>query len=430
MARPSRRALFILEFRAHHWSAPGAKRAFMQIFLFDLLPYDRHFDEFKPGRHMPFPLSGSYFEPEIAARSYEQHLAVWEEMDRLGYDGVGLNEHHTTPHGLMNSPNMMAAAGAQRTKKLKFFILGNLLPLHNPLRIAEELAMVDCISRGRIMAGFARGVPREYKVYDVPMAESRARFDEALSVILRAWQENTFTHAGKYWKYKDIAIWPRPYQRPHPPVWIPFTGSKETIECAAAGNFGAAIHHPHRGVVQDMIAYFGKKLGESGHRISPDQICMMTEAWVADNGAKAVDEYGPYFLYFNNVLWHHGGNPPGQKANPMASGYVKSSSYDYVRPENASEAVIDREKARALNRPDVEAKVASGELAFGNAKEVTERLIEQAEAVGANKLLINVNFGAMPNDLFMEQVRRFGREVLPKLQAHRVTRIPAMEMVA
>ena len=75
---------------------------------------------------------------------------------------------------------------------------------------------------------------------------------------------------------------------------------------------------------------------------------MMTEAWVAESGAKAVDEYAPYFLYFNNVLWHHGGNPPGQKANPMASGYVASSSYDYVRPENASEAVIDREKfARA-----------------------------------------------------------------------------------
>jgi alkanesulfonate monooxygenase SsuD/methylene tetrahydromethanopterin reductase-like flavin-dependent oxidoreductase (luciferase family) len=379
---------------------------------------------------MPFPLPGSYFEPEIAARSYEQHLAIWEEMDRLGYDGVGLNEHHTTPHGLMNSPNMMAVAGAQRTRRLKFFILGNLLPLHNPLRIAEELAMADCISRGRIMAGFARGVPREYKVYDVPMAESRARFDEALAVILRAWQEDVFTHQGKFWNYKDIAIWPRPYQQPHPQVWIPFTGSKETIECAAAGNFGAAIHHPHLGVVQDMIGYFGKMLAKSGHRIRPDQICMMTDAWVAENGAKALDEYAPYFLYFNNVLWHHGGSPPGQKANPVATGYVKSSSYDYVRPENASQAVIDREKARVLNRPDVEAKVASGELAFGNAKEVTERLIEQAEAIGANKLLINVSFGAMPNDLFLEQVRRFGRDVLPKLQAHQVTRIPAAEAVA
>ncbi len=399
----------------------------MQIFLFDLLPFDRHFDEFKPGRHMPFPLPGSYFEAETAARSYEQHLAVWEEMDRLGYDGVGLNEHHTTPHGLMNSPNMMAAAGSQRTRKLKFFILGNLLPLHNPLRIAEELAMADNLSRGRILAGFARGVPREYKVYDVPMAESRARFDEALEVIRKAWTEDVFSHQGRFWKFKDISIWPRPYQAPHPPIWIPFTGSKETIECAAAGNFGAAIHHPHRGVVQDMIAYFGRKLGENGHRIRPDQICMMTDAWVAESGAKAVDEYAPYFLYFNNVLWHHGGNPPGQKANPVASGYVASSSYDYVRPENAAEAAIDREKARALNRPDVEAKVASGELAFGSPKEVTERLIEQAEAIGANKLLINVNFGAMPNDLFLEQVRRFGRDVLPKLQAHQVTRIPAAE---
>lgn len=402
----------------------------MQVFLFDLLPYDRHFDEFKPGRHMPFPLPGCYFDPEVAARSYEQHLAVWEEMDRLGYDGVGLNEHHATPHGLMNSPNMMAVAGAQRTRRLKFFLLGNLLPLHNPLRVAEELALADCMSRGRILSGFARGVPREYKVYDVPMAESRARFDEALAVILRAWQEDVFSHEGEFWRFKDVSIWPRPYQRPHPPVWIPFTGSKETIECAAAGNFGAAIHHPHRGVVNDMIAHFGRMLAKAGHRISSEKICVMTDAWVAESGAKALDEYAPYFLYFNNVLWHHGGNPPGQKANPVATGYVKSSSYDYVRPENASEAVIDREKARALNRPDVEAKVASGELAFGNPEAVTERLIAQAEAVGANTLLINVSFGAMPNAMFMEQVRRFGRDVLPKLQAHQVTRIPAMEAVA
>jgi alkanesulfonate monooxygenase SsuD/methylene tetrahydromethanopterin reductase-like flavin-dependent oxidoreductase (luciferase family) len=402
----------------------------MKVYLFDLLPYDRHFEEFKADRFMPYPLPGRHFDPEIAARSYAQHLAVWEEMDRLGYDGVGLNEHHTTPHGLMNSPNLMAAAAAQRTKRLKFFILGNLLPLHNPLRIAEELAMVDCLSRGRVLAGFARGVPREYKVYDVPMAESRARFDEALAVILRAWQEDVFSHQGKYWKYKDIAIWPRPYQQPHPPVWIPFTGSKETIECAAAGNFGAAIHHPHRGVVNDMIAYFGRKLGEHGHRINPDQICMMTEAWVADSGAKAVDEYGPYFLYFNNVLWHHGGNPPGQRANPVATGYVASSSYDYVRPEHAAEAVIDREKFRALDRPDVEAKVASGELAFGNAREVTERLIEQAEHAGADSLLLNMNLGAVPHDLHLEQVRRFGREVLPRLQAHKVTRVPAAEAYA
>src|SRR5256714_14483044 len=89
----------------------NSKAARMQIFLFDLLPFDRHFDEFKAGRHMPFPLPGSYFEAETAARSYEQHLAIWEEMDRLGCDGVGLNESHTTPPRPVNSPNKIGAAG-------------------------------------------------------------------------------------------------------------------------------------------------------------------------------------------------------------------------------------------------------------------------------------------------------------------------------
>jgi alkanesulfonate monooxygenase SsuD/methylene tetrahydromethanopterin reductase-like flavin-dependent oxidoreductase (luciferase family) len=213
----------------------------MKVFIFDLLPYDHHFENYKQQKLIPYPLSREHWDPEIGARTYEQHLAIWEEMDKLGFDGVGLNEHHTTPHGLMISPNMMAAAAAQRTKNLKFLILGNLLPIHNPLRIAEELAMADCMSRGRILSGFARGVPREYNVYNVPMAESRARFEEAVDIIMKAWTEPQFSHDGKYWPMKDIAIWPRPYQQPHPPVWIPFTGSKETIEWAGRHNLRAVL---------------------------------------------------------------------------------------------------------------------------------------------------------------------------------------------
>ena len=102
-------------------------------------------------------------------RTYAEHLEAWEELDRLGYDGVGFNEHHCSPYGLMNSPNLMAAAAAQRTKRLKLLIYGNLLPLHEPLRLAEELAMLDCLSNGRIISGFARGIPREYQVHNVPL---------------------------------------------------------------------------------------------------------------------------------------------------------------------------------------------------------------------------------------------------------------------
>src|SRR5215218_6597204 len=106
----------------------------MKVYLMDLLPYGKHFDENKADRYIPYPLPGKNFDPKIAARTYAEHFEIWNEMEELGFDGVGLNEHHTTPHGLMVSPNMMAAAAAQRTKRLKFFILGNLLPLHNPLR--------------------------------------------------------------------------------------------------------------------------------------------------------------------------------------------------------------------------------------------------------------------------------------------------------
>src|SRR3984957_1302438 len=114
----------------------------MDVFVFDLLPYGEHLDHLKEGSELPYPLGESHFRPEVAVQPYKEHLDAWEEMDRLGYDGVVFNEHHTSPYGLMNSPNLLASAAAQRTKRLKLLIYGNLLPLHEPLRLAEELAML------------------------------------------------------------------------------------------------------------------------------------------------------------------------------------------------------------------------------------------------------------------------------------------------
>jgi len=340
-------------------------------------------------------------------------------MDKLGFDGVDLNEHHTTPHGLMISPNMMAAAAAQRTKKLKFLILGNLLPIHNPLRIAEELAMADCLSHGRILSGFARGVPREYNVYNVPMAESRARFEEAVDIVMKAWTEPQFSHEGKYWQFKDIAIWPRPFQQPHPPVWIPFTGSKETIEWAGKHNFAAVLPDFKRGLTEDIVGYYAKQLAKNGHAITPEHLCFFTDAFVADDKASALKEYGPYYFYFVHTLWHHGSTKE-KEAAIKTSGYVSSSSFDYVREENRAAAGLDREKMKAMTLADVEKRIDDNLLAWGSPQHVAERLIDSAEHYGANSLLLNMNFGAMPYELFLEQIRRFGKEVLPKLQAHQV----------
>lgn len=396
----------------------------MKVFLMDLLPYGQHFDAFKAGRFIPYPLGGCHCDPKIAARTYDEHFAVWAEMDALGFDGLGLNEHHTTPHGMMVSPNMIAAAAARTTKNLEFLILGNLIPLHNPLRIAEELAMADCLSHGRILPGFARGVPREYRVYDVPMAESRARFDEALEIIQKAWTEDIFSHDGRFWKYKDISIWPRPVQQPHPPMYIPFTGSKETIELAGRLNLNAVMSAGHPGVTQDIVTYFGKQLAANGHTLRPDQMVLFTDAYVADSADAALKEYGDYYLYFVQTLWHHGSDQ--SNATLGKAGYVNSSSFDYIRPENQPFAQLDRGKIRQMNFPDVEKRVKDGNLAFGSPKEVADRLIEMAERMGANRMLLNLNLGALPHEMFLEQVRRFGREVLPRLQAHQVKKVPVI----
>src|SRR5690348_10805057 len=179
--------------------------AAMKVFVFDLLPYAEHLDHLKDGKELPWPLPRRHFKPEVAARTYAEHLDAWEAMDRLGYDGVGFNEHHTSPYGLMNSPNLLAAAAAQRTQRLKLLVYGNLLPLHDPLRLAEELAMLDCMSNGRIVSGFARGIPREHYVYNVSLADSRARFEEAWEIIRRAWTEEVFSYEGRFWSYRDVA---------------------------------------------------------------------------------------------------------------------------------------------------------------------------------------------------------------------------------
>jgi len=94
----------------------------MKVFVFDLVPYDEHLDHLKVGKELPWPLPARHFKPDVAVRTYAEHLTAWETMDRFGYDGVGFNEHHTSPYGLMNSPNLLAAAAAQRTQRLKLLV--------------------------------------------------------------------------------------------------------------------------------------------------------------------------------------------------------------------------------------------------------------------------------------------------------------------
>jgi alkanesulfonate monooxygenase SsuD/methylene tetrahydromethanopterin reductase-like flavin-dependent oxidoreductase (luciferase family) len=402
----------------------------MKVFIFDLLAYGEQLDHLKVGSELPYPLSSRHFKSDVAARTYAEHLAAWEEADRLGFDGIGFNEHHCSPYGLMNSPNLMAASAAQRTKRVKLLIYGNLLPLHEPLRLAEELAMIDCLSGGRLISGFARGIPREYQVHNVPLADSRARFEEAYAIITRAWTEEIFSYSGKFWSYKDVALWPRPVQRPHPPVWMPITGSKESIEFAAEHDIvitpGQGRGAAGRGLQEDIIRYYAQCLAQHGHRITPDHLALGVGAYIADSKARAVEEYAPYHLYFNRTLYSHGNFT--ETSLGRARGYMSASSSDYVRPENLQAVERAREDFRNLTLAEVE-RQAEG-MPWGTPKEVTERIIAATDRTGANIVNVSLNRGGLPHEMFIEQIRRFAREVLPALKAHAVTRVPVAEEAA
>ena len=391
----------------------------MKVFVFDLLPYAEHLDHLKQGKELPYPLPRRHFKPEVAVRTYEEHLRAWEELDRLGFDGVGFNEHHTSPYGLMNSPNLMAASAAQRTRRIKLLIYGNLLPLHDPLRLAEELAMLDCLSNGRIVSGFARGIPREHNVYRVPLRDSRARFEEAWEIVRRAWTEEVFSYTGRFWSYDDVAIWPRPVQQPHPPVWVPVTGSKETIEWAGRHDIPITPGLvPTRGLREDIIRYYARCLAQHGHRLTPDHLIIQASVYVADSKAQAVKEAGPYTLYFNQTLFSHGNI--SEASLQRDAGYLSAGSFDYVRPENLAAVSGARERFRDMTLADVERDAE--QMPWGTPEEVIERITAAADHAGANTVLINVNRGAMPQEMFLHQIQRIGSKVLPALQAHQVTR--------
>ena len=193
--------------------------------------------------------------------------------------------------------------------------------------------MLDCLSNGRMISGFARGIPREYQVHNVPLAESRARFEEAYEIITRAWTEEVFSYQGKFWSYKDVAIWPRPVQQPHPPIWMPIIGSKESIEFAGRHNIPITPGLAPRRAARRHHPLLRQVPGRGTATASRPTICRSASAYVADSKAQAVKEVAA----LSPLLQPHAVQPRQLHRDRRCSaqaGYVSRRSTDYVRPEN------------------------------------------------------------------------------------------------
>ena len=176
----------------------------MKFSFFHLMPYTGLKRE---AHDWPFP--NRYFDPQRANELYRSYVDSMIEAEKCGFDWVGCNEHHFSPYGLMANCNIIGGALAYQTSKAKIAMIGNLVPINNPIRVAEEYAMLDCMTGGRLVAGMMRGIPHEYIAYNIPPSESWGRQREAIELIIRAWTETEpFGWEGEYYQFRQISIWP------------------------------------------------------------------------------------------------------------------------------------------------------------------------------------------------------------------------------
>src|SRR5690606_6236301 len=212
----------------------------MDFFNFHLMPY-RHvdLDAVEKNGSAWVTFSNAHYDPVLGSGLYHEYLDQMEYADQMGFDGVCLNEHHQTAYGLMPTPGVLAGALARAIKRGRLAIMGRALPLlNNPLSIAEEFALLDNLTQGRFIAGFVRGIGAEYHAMGLNPTESQERFMEAHDLIMQAWtRPGPFSFVGKHYEFNYVNPWPRPYQDPHPPIWVPSQGSSSTIAWASRNRY-------------------------------------------------------------------------------------------------------------------------------------------------------------------------------------------------
>jgi alkanesulfonate monooxygenase SsuD/methylene tetrahydromethanopterin reductase-like flavin-dependent oxidoreductase (luciferase family) len=390
----------------------GEREETVKFHWFHLMPYPALPEDFQR-RHrsvwVDLP-AREVFDPLVGHAAYNDYLDELEFADRMGFDGVCVNEHHSNGYGLMPSPNLMAAALARRTSTAKLVVMGNSVALYNPpIRVAEEMAMLDVISGGRLVAGFPVGTPMDTCFcYGENPVTLRDKFREGVELVLRAWTaEEPFAFNGTYTQLRYVNTWPRPIQQPHPPIWIPGGGgSVETWEWCAENDFLYAY-----------LSYFGYKAGlkvmggfwdaveRLGVEPNPYRAGFLQFVAVADDDREAERLYSDAALYFYNRCLHlYPGfvNPPGYTTLATMRSQVESQ----VR-------LAARADRPALTWKDI---VERRYVVAGSPDTVVEQLGEVADSMRVGHLMLLLHFGNLPKETVLANTERFAREVMPRLR--------------
>jgi alkanesulfonate monooxygenase SsuD/methylene tetrahydromethanopterin reductase-like flavin-dependent oxidoreductase (luciferase family) len=327
---------------------------------------------------------------------YEETMMQIQHADSLGIDVAWLAELHFFPtFSIMPSPLLVASALAQRTRRIRLGIAVNLLPLHNPLRNAEDAATLDILSNGRLEYGAGRGsIPLHFAGYNVPLEENRERFLEALDVVLLAWTTDSFSHEGKYYQYQDVQVVPKPLQKPHPPIRIACNSSESFHMAGERGwrIFSSSVVVPLPRLQHDITTY-RILLDEHGTPRHGDEVALMLPVYVATSASRAREHPAASIINYFKVLRRMYNAP---QVAALAETYPRMKEMQ-ARLENMTYEHILKSVA-----------------IFGEPAYCIDRIQWFKETFGMNQCICWFNTGGLiPHSQVMESMMLFAEQVMP-----------------
>jgi alkanesulfonate monooxygenase SsuD/methylene tetrahydromethanopterin reductase-like flavin-dependent oxidoreductase (luciferase family) len=347
----------------------------------------------------------SQFDPEVGHALYERHLRSMLRAAELGFDGLCLNEHHSMAFSMSPTASLLAARYVTATNDIPIMVAGTPINLMYPNRVAEEYALLDVMSGGRMEYAFPLGTGMEYWANEgtVNPATARARFRESLDIIFKAWTEDgPMRYDGDFYTYRYLNVWPKPYQQPRPKCYVVGTGSEETLRLAVDYGLGYSIVFVPIPNQLRAFARLRELAEERGRTIDPDDLIVVVLAYVADTDEEAVREARPHIENF--FSWFHRVTP----RYLVPPGYV--STQEFLR------RVSDPAMAKGTEA-SWDDMVSIGRILCGSPDTVAETIVAWCQEAGAGRVNVVLENGDMPEWKIAKTTTLFANEVIPRIRA-------------
>jgi alkanesulfonate monooxygenase SsuD/methylene tetrahydromethanopterin reductase-like flavin-dependent oxidoreductase (luciferase family) len=365
------------------------------------LPYVHLPENHKEFKSLWVDFSNKYYDPKRGHALYQRYLSELVLADRLGFDAIVVNEHHNTAYSMMAAPNLIASAIIPQTRNAKICVWGTPPNLEYPNRLAEEYAMLDVMSEGRLEVAFPLGTGMEYWANPINPTTARERHKESIAIILQAWtQDGPTKFFGEFYTYRFLNPWPRPYQKPHPPCYIVGTGSPETVELAAELGFGYSAVFVTKQRALELNRKLRERASSYGRTIRPDQMPLGVITYVAETKQKAEDEGIEHIRYFF------------EDALRTTPEFLAPPGYLSIEQLKMRAALADKLHGKF----DFDAVNEAFFCAVGTPDQVVDQLSQWGETMGTNHFNLMAAVGNMPNWKVVKNLSLIAEEVIPRMR--------------